>query len=151
VNTANQIVSVDTLKTSDLITAIGAALCALDDDEIKRETLSFLSQIRDDPGWWDSEDAGWVLTGLWDIAEAVAAPYCRFGTADGDGACFGWFPNVDILLEDIDNGEVTKIAAGDEFPEQHDKFVATVTDHGNLTLHGWDADKRCWTELWSVI
>lgn len=153
-----RIISEATLRLEDLIPALANALLEEKDDEVAKEVHAQcdgapLDNERDP--WWQTEEPMWLYEELTQIAYAVAEPFCYFGSSEGDGACIGWFADVDSVEEAARYSEdVIKIAAGDPMPEwDATEFVAEVTDHGNVTL--WQRHMhngfREWRQVWSVI
>lgn len=47
----------------------------------------------DESDWWNSEDASWFLESLMDALDNAAPEGYHFGVHEGDGACFGFWPN----------------------------------------------------------
>jgi hypothetical protein len=114
-----------------------------------------------------AEAAGWLLDELSLALDDIAPPYVMFGTSEGDGACFGFWPALDSLEEDARAGDdVVKLPAGirwewnarngrvtywqrDGAPPESAaaSFVFEVNDHGNATLY----DARTMSEIWSLV
>ena len=51
---------------------------------------------------------------------------------EGDGACFGFWPNLDAIREDIASGE---LYSSDSTADAPDGLCAVISDHGNLMLY----------------
>lgn len=82
-----------------------------------------------------------VNVDLIDALTEFAPPYCYFGTHEGDGADFGFWPAMDEInelpcYESVD----AAVEAGE------DNDFRTVTDHGNVTVWGSDG-----TEVLSLV
>ncbi len=128
------------------------------DKVINGLTFSTLADYADDDehaAYWDSEDAGYDLEALFDELDRHAAPYCTFGAHEGDGADYGYWVCWESLEEDCQSGDVLKIDAGDEWPEDEIRerveanclsYILEVNDHGNATLY--DVNHN---EIWSVV
>ena len=109
----------------------------------------------DEPGYFDGDECMEDLSALEDMLNEFAPPYCYFGSHPGDGADYGFWPMMDSLEEDALNGDVLKINAGDEWPEDEIRervemdcisYVLEVNDHGNVTLYTTDHK-----EVWSCV
>lgn len=81
----DQTVSHGTLRTEDLIQALGTTLQEVDPETFGYENQRFLQQ----PG--DAEDHSEYLTRLFDALENAAPEGYRFGAIEGDGSDFGFW------------------------------------------------------------
>lgn len=130
-------VSEGTLRTEDLISAFAGELeyymkrLHLTRDQRKRfRELCRIANNEANEGLFDD---GFV-NGLEDALNEIAPPYCYFGTLEGDGACFGFWPLVD-------HDGLPKLNAGDDAPRDlWGEDVLLVNDHGNVTCG--HVDKR---------
>lgn len=108
-------------------------------------TLLSLSELND-----GDIDLSLVLDALENALNDLSPPFCYFGTAEGDGADFGFWLDPGALQEAIDDGGVLKLEAGTDWASIGDfgtaDYVLEVTDHGNQTL--FDLDH---TEVWSIV
>lgn len=78
-----------------------------------------------------------AITELIDTIGEYAPPMAYFGTLEGDGADFGFWPDdIDRLASE---GELIKL---DELPS----YIAVISDHGNVTLYEIEA-----REVWNVV
>ncbi len=146
-------VSSATMRPEDLIPAFESAL---EDLPGGRDALDILRSDITPPGpdeeyaaWLETEDADWYLDGLTEALNEFAAPYCYFGSNEGDGADYGFWVSWDSLNDDCRYGGVLKIDAGDEWPNplpEGTEYVLEVTDHGNGTLL-----TTAGAEVWSVV
>lgn len=92
------------------------------------------------------EQASEFLETLTLTLENHVPDYAYFGTLEGDGACFGVWPDVDSAKEDADFLHM----AGDPMPTSKlIKLVFSVNDHGNVTLYRRSGNR--WIEVWSVV
>lgn len=141
------VVSEGTLRDEDLISAFSAELdyymkrLRLSRDQRKRFTLL----VSDCTKYDDLTDSvcqiafGGALIGrLEEALDEIAPPYCYFGTAEGDGACFGFFPSEDINNRDREGRtwdcQTQVLNAGDEIDREHwGEDVYLVNDHGNVS------------------
>lgn len=143
-------ISHGTLKTEDLLTAFADALEALvkqDTDLTGQGSIALretairearqLVQLSEELGdEWDGnheELAQDTLDALRDWLDGYAPPYCYFGTTEGDGSDFGFWPSMESVNEAVQDGELTRVNDPSEVtPEGECVFV---NDHGNVTLY----------------
>lgn len=85
-----------TLRTQDLIPAFAGALRDVNPAAyaqlISAAWIPAHAIEDDDADWWDSEDAQWVLEDLMERLEESAPEGHYFGTLEGDGSDFGFWP-----------------------------------------------------------
>jgi hypothetical protein len=97
------------------------------------------------PEWY--ENASYFLNDvLFDALQECAPPFVYFSSHPGDGADYGFWPDMDSLNE---SENVLKVEAGTTWPKEVKSYdyVAEVSDHGNVTLY----DRRTKKELWSCV
>ena len=86
-------VSTGTLRTEDLLDAvIGEAEYLSGSTASMSKTLRKAYDAANAITDYDSEDAGYALEELIDALNEYAPPHMHFGTLEGDGAHFGWWP-----------------------------------------------------------
>lgn len=95
------------------------------------------------------EQAGEVLQELAQALNDVCQPYMYFGAHDGDGCCYGFWPDIDGLERGVREGEVLKVNDTSEVPRSYRGLVVHVNDHGNVTLYYSRRGER--RELWSCV
>lgn len=83
--------------------------------------------IGSDEGDFKSE----VIDELHDALDGFSPPYCYFGSMEGDGACFGWWPDLHAI-EDL-----PRVSDPSEVEELGEDCVY-VNDHWNVTVYGGD-------------
>ena len=140
-------VSTATMRPEDLIPAFLDCLNDLDEDRCAAILAEYPEYNNED--FYDTDDAQWLLEGLFDALDEYAPPFSYFGAHEGDGADYGFWPAIDALEDAARYGEVLKIDAGDDWPDDIDddiEYVAEITDHGNITL--FDRDHN---EIWSIV
>ena len=134
-------VSTGTMRNEDLIPCFMDVLKHLDKkrhDEIVKEFD------------YNSEDADYLINeDLHDALNECAAPFCYFGSHEGDGADYGFWVAWDSIEDACRTGEILKVNAGDKWPNplpEETEYVLAVTNHGNGTLHTITGE-----EIWSVV
>lgn len=100
----------------------------------------------------DNADPDEQLHEMFEVLNAYAPPYAYFGSHEGDGSDYGYWPAIESLEDDANEGDtVVKVAAGDPWPEglrsRGVSFVMEVNDHGNVSLrHACNG-----REAWSIV
>lgn len=152
------VISEGTLKSEDLYDAYLSALQPVQLTREERQEVRMIerwnkARVTDD---FLKEDEQEVLDNAVDdlamIIEDHVPPLCRFGSQEGDGACFGVWPNwgiIDMMAADKD------LWKGSEPPLPQERepgcdYWLEVNDHGNATLYRWAGNGK-WVELWSVV
>ena len=107
--------------------------------------------VIDDDDYWDSEEAGWDIESLIGALNELCPPFVYFGTHPGDGADYGFWPDMDGLEEAVNNarGHACCLKLPDDsvcLPD--DGLVVQVSDHGNVTVMDRDSSYHV---IWSVV
>ena len=146
-------ISEGTLWSNDLIEAFLDELGDLDESAYER--------IRDEFGhtwnWTDddfeSENAYEMVNALIDALNEQAPAFCYFGSTEGDGADFGFWPiDIQDIQRDSDVLTVSDLAEVPENPQSgmySTSYVLLVNDHGNCTLYSRENGEL--TEVWSIV
>lgn len=82
---------------------------------------------------------------LGDALNEFAPPYGYFGTAEGDGASFGFYISASAI-EEFDGLKVSDLS---EVPADYRGEFMVVNDHGNVSLY--TKNSRRVTFIWSVV
>lgn len=99
-----------------------------------------------------------ILPELENELRLFSPPYASFGTNAGDGADFGFYPDMESLNEDIRAGEVLSQNEGENrlhkatqcpVPKNYTGFFAHTSDHGNLSLYQFTRGKQRY--IWGVV
>lgn len=156
-----------TLREEDLIAAFIEELQRLNPKQAAAERAAYPNiyafldgclETEDDsspfPGDCEPGDVAECLESLEDELNALALPFTYFGAHPGDGADYGFWPDIDSLEEAARFKDgVLKIEAGSAWPSiaeleaQEIEYVCEVTDHGNCVL--FYASTRL--EVWSCV
>ncbi len=85
----------------------------------------------------DKEDEALELVNeaLPDALQQFAPPYCYFGTHEGDGSDFGFWPSCEAINDLPCIAENTQEAIDAEQSENYSTDVRYVNDHGNVTVY----------------
>ena len=140
-------VSEGTLRTEDLLTAFAWELAYILGDEATAQEKALISSA--DFKGLDfevekiAEEAVWVVDDLVAALQEHAPPFVCFGTLEGDGAHFGWWPDRDAIDRAIDEGEVIEFPhslSNETVTVNHEEGVQIhVNDHGNVTITSLDS------------
>jgi len=139
-------ISSGTLRNQDLIPAMYSTLKQL--GELNRlptwDTFKYAEYYNEESVYWTSEEAMEDFDMLVDALQECCPPYVHFGTNEGDGADFGFWPDVDRLNADIADSEYRN---GDDILLLEEMVLVTVNDHGNVTV------KDIWTHAvyWECV
>lgn len=134
-------ISHGTLRTVDLLDSFASELDRLEgerDDVAEARAVLTLHNA----GWLtiaDSDEASELVQALQDALNEFAPPYCYFGTTEGDGSDFGFWPSMEAI---------------DELPRVNDpadvegmgEDCVFVNDHGNVTVYGADG-----SVIWDIV
>ena len=141
-------VSEGTLRTEDLLNEFHGALESFallsgdylsTDHELRDKIANVLGEAQDcfgDDGETILEDkqeeaSDMVNETLPGYLQLFAPPYCNFGNHPGDGADFGFWPDMESISElpTVEDSDGAK-ALGED--------CKSVNDHGNVTVYGGD-------------
>jgi len=127
-------ISTGTLKPADLMATYESTLEAMlspTDFSIAIESI-----------YRHDEDSDMVCA-YEDALQALCPPFVYFGTLEGDGADFGFWPDIDGIQEIVNIAECDA-SQGISCPD--DGVIVQVSDHGNVTV--MDMERNV---LWSVV
>jgi hypothetical protein len=157
-------ISTGTLRPEDLLptfieslTAIGGKIpddiaCGTHLEYTNLPSYSSVGVIDADDAFWQSDDARDDVDALIGALEECCPPFVYFGSLPGDGADFGFWPDIDGLRENLavyqawcglNNVEYNHDG---EFELEEVGVIVQVNDHGNVTV--MDMDRNV---LWSVV
>lgn len=95
----------------------------------------------------EEQEGSDLLDALTETLQDYAPPCCYFGTLDGDGACFGFWPDWHAL-DDFDGLRCADLA---DIPEDYSGLALVVNDHGNASLYEVDPVAQRERLLWAVV
>ena len=128
-------ISEGTLRTEDLLQAFADELEAINpSDSTLGEARAFM-----DDGITDERPE--MVNDLQDALNEYAPPFCYFGTLEGDGADFGFWPDHEAIQELIDNSIEESVSVDADHAIQSSEHVnevegvrIVVSDHGNIII-----------------
>ena len=134
-------ISHGTLRTQDLLEAFANTL-----QQFNR-THPLLGEYLDIHAndAWDSDKAADLLNeGFFNALQEICPPFVYFGTLEGDGADFGFWPDRDALDDAMHYGGGSD--ADGNITLSEDGVIVQVSDHGNVTV--MDMERHV---IWSVV
>ena len=136
-------VSCGTLRPEDLIPAFADVLESLDANG------AYAALVREAGESMDIDAQDSILDDLRDALESFAPPYGYFGTLEGDGADFGFWPSHDAVQDAIHDKTAIKVDDMGDVPKGYTGDVFHVSDHGNLTYYV--AKRGKCREVWGIV
>ena len=142
-------ISTGTLRPQDLLSTFGTMLNHLTLSEEKPRLIEEASQA--EQNIWDNDDddaheqAGHILEELSDALNELCPPFVYFGAHPGDGADFGFWPDMESLDYERNYWGEETAEWNEEHLVNHDLLVH-ISDHGNVTV--MDMERNV---LWSVV
>ena len=152
-------ISTGTLRTEDLLEAFAQTLSSLESTkfyaEVGPDSLELYhgsELVRQAPAMLDALDnttavsnpyVAEYLDWLTDALQEYCPPFVYFGTHPGDGADFGFWPDIETIQEIVNIAECDA-SQGISCPD--DGVIVQVSDHGNVTV--MDMERNV---LWSVV
>ena len=145
-------ISTGTLRKQDLIPAMLNTLDTLVDKgtlECTCKKLECLELVEywnghsgevvcadEDSDYWQSDNSSYDLEVLTDALQECCPPYVHFGTNEGDGADFGFWPDIDRLSTDIRYSEYRKLNGhhDEQILLPDEGILVHINDHGNVTV-----------------
>jgi hypothetical protein len=134
-------ISTGTLRTEDLLEAFASTL-----QQFNR-THPLLGEYLDIHAndAWDSDKAADLLNeGFFNALQEICPPFVYFGTLEGDGADFGFWPDWDSMGETIEN----KHDGFDWEPGEYELNSVIVKVHSTVAIDTMDMERNI---LWSVV
>jgi len=145
-------ISTGTLRPQDLLNAFGSTLNHL---TLGVEKHPFIEQASvAEQNIWDFDDddahehATDLIEKLTDALQELCPPFIYFGTHPGDGADFGFWPDIDRLNEELqwERDHYPDDSVPDELTLDDDGVIVQVSDHGNVTV--MDMERNV---IWSAV
>ena len=137
-------ISTGTLRTEDLLEAFASTL-----QQFNR-THPLLGEYLDIHAndAWDSDKAADLLNeGFFNALQEICPPFVYFGTLEGDGSDFGFWPDMETLNDALDPTScLSHQQSNGEYVLQDENVMVQVSDHGNVTV--MDLERNV---IWSVV
>lgn len=142
-----------TLRPQDLLEVFSSELRRVDEDgrfenlcREAEEVADHITSFEEDQVTLDN--ASEIISDLIDALNDCAPDYVYFGTHPGDGASFGWWPDIDAMEAAVREGSLLKVNDLSEIPPGHTGDVMLVNDHGNVTYY---QPVIQFEEVWSCV
>ena len=136
-------ISTGTLRPEDLLEAFHSTIEPLQTQQAEAEGTPI---VLADDGYMDGNEPysdEELLTIYTEQLESFCPPFVYFGTHPGDGADFGFWPDMDGIQEIVNIAECDA-SQGISCPD--DGVIVNVSDHGNVTV--MDMERNV---IWSVV
>ena len=146
-------VSHGTMLERDLIPCFTDLLEELDNDGEHYRLILDARHI-DPDDYEEREDLGLVeeisgvLEELFNALEEYAPDFCYFGSNEGDGSDYGFWPCWEQIDEETEMGNLIRVEDLANIPDGYTGQVLVINDHGNATLYNPVTE---WKEVWSVV
>ena len=154
-------ISTGTLRQQDLLSAFAQKLSSLESTrfyaEVGPDSLELYhgsELVRQAPAMLNALDnttavsnpyVAEYLDWLTDALQEYCPPFIYFGTLEGDGSDFGFWPDMDSLGEAMQRMGMAR-GESDEERLEDDGVIVQVSDHGNVTV--MDLERNV---IWSVV
>ena len=152
-------ISTGTLRPEDLIPAFTYTLGALAHNPISnlsqfkskamadtwQNAINIINSSNRRPIAYDHPEIHELIDELQDALQEYCPPFVYFGTHPGDGADFGFWPDMDRLEEEM-RSTTSDFQADNCWTLADDGVIVNVSDHGNVTV--MDMERNV---LWSVV
>jgi hypothetical protein len=155
-------ISTGTLRQQDLLSAFAQKLSSLESTkfyaEVGPDSLELYhgsELVQQAPAMLNALDnttavgnpyVAEYLDWLTDALQEYCPPFIYFGTLEGDGADFGFWPDRDALDEALTQHDVPNPDRDGCQVLEDDGVIVQVSDHGNVTV--MDMNRNV---LWSVV
>ena len=143
-------VSSGTLRTEDLLEAFAWELSYLLGDDMTRSQRNLLAASANVDLETNQGEGDALVDELIDALRDLAPPLCYFGTLEGDGADFGFWPDHDRIQEERYQEDGFRWVDGQYEWLPETGVWLEVNDHGNVTVYA-DDNGNPGAELWSVV
>lgn len=152
-------VSRATLRPQDLISAFADHLAFLiakqgpdfekkDYESLVAEAAGVLEEVENESCGEDAAQE--FIDRLTESLNEFSPPYVTFGSHPGDGSDFGFWPDLESLEMDRDDGEVLSVSDLAKVPDGYIGPIMVVNDHGNVTF-GMQDDKGNFESFWDCV
>ena len=142
-------ISTGTLRPEDLLPAFSRELERhAPDHALVTAADDILNRLPDD---WDGGGASELINEIQDALQEHCPPFVTFGAHPGDGADFGFWPDMERIQETLTAATIghtlTLPRNGEwEWTLEDDGVIIATTDHGNVTV--MDLERNV---LWAVV
>jgi hypothetical protein len=141
-------ISHGTLRLKDLIPVFIDTIHRLTTPDMPTVSIDWIgadARLFDDD-FFTSDDADQTMVELVEVLNELCPPFVYFGTLEGDGADFGFWPDMPRITEEMRNYPENYDTTSGEVTLTDDNVIVQVSDHGNVTL--MDMERNV---IWSVV
>ena len=139
-------ISTGTLRPEDLLPTFARELERhAPDHALVTAADDILNRLPDD---WDGGGASELINQIQDELQNHCPPFVIFGSLEGDGADFGYWPDMERLQEALrwERDHYPDDSVPDELTLDDDGVIVQISDHGNVTV--MDLERNV---LWAVV
>jgi hypothetical protein len=137
------VISTDTTDTREILEALIAETRLLKDPAAKALADTYSEKAKAE----SEENLDELLDELeGELQHQFCPDYTYFGMAEGDGACYGLWADIERVSEDRQFGDLPDYQ---EVSDDYNGLAVDVTDHGNVSLLLVKGTET--TNLWSVV
>lgn len=140
-------ISSGTLNTRELMQSFVLELLSLGYRGKSLQAAKKLLRVKEWNEEQEEEASYLVNEDLFNALDSYAPPYASFGSHIGDGADFGFWPDVDLVLEDFRFGEIPDY---EKVPKGYRGLALGNNDHGNMTLYQIFKNGKA-KEIWAIV
>ena len=140
-------ISHGTLRLKDLIPVFIDTIHRLTTPDMPTVSIDWIgadARLFDDD-FFTSDDADQTMVELVEVLNELCPPFVYFGTLEGDGADFGFWPDMPRITEEMRNYPENYDTTSGEVTLTDDNVIVQVSDHGNVTV--MDMERNV---IWSV-
>lgn len=133
-------ISTGTLPKEDLLQAFADELERIRTSGEYQQDINEARDYLDGNIEYDNPDeiASEIVNDLQDALNEYAPPFCYFGSLEGDGADFGFWPDHEAIQELIRESQMSKgtkpLDQSVEYINVEQSLHILVNDHGNITI-----------------
>ncbi|WP_018234159.1 hypothetical protein [Thioalkalivibrio thiocyanodenitrificans] len=143
-------ISEGTLLPSDLIEVFSDELRRLDEQRLNEVLEEFSLTETEQASILDPDQQSEILSKIEDALQEQCPEFIRFGAHADDGACFGFWPDIEGLMEEVQTGGMPSVGDPSELEAlpMESTSAVFVNDHGNVSFYtkqgqDWDLTWDC--------
>lgn len=102
-----------------------------------------------DDYYTEQDVASDIVLDLIDALNRYAPPRCVFDALEGDGSCFGFWPDFEWLNGYNDDGETLRVDDLSAIPDDYNGEALVINDHGNASFYSVTNGKS--QLIWTIV